>query len=136
MNFHERQVSALSQLMMNRGMSRFVLYINLSCPQFSFFCLDFCISNFSIYFAQDGPSRSARSSLGREEGTEKTDGEKELALVSEGEEDEDEDMLADCINIGMQNSRCVCSILQSFSSDVSVTSEGPFLYDFLLILQE
>ncbi|XP_052133591.1 adenomatous polyposis coli protein isoform X3 [Frankliniella occidentalis] len=54
---------------------------------------------------RDGPSRSGRSSLGREEGMEKTDVEKELALVSEGEEDEDEDILADCINIGMQNSR-------------------------------
>ncbi|KAK3907501.1 Adenomatous polyposis coli protein [Frankliniella fusca] len=54
---------------------------------------------------RDGPSRSGRSSLGREEGMEKADVEKELALVSEGEEDEDEDILADCINIGMQNSR-------------------------------
>ena len=43
--------------------------------------------------------------MGREEGMEKADVEKELSLVSEGEEDEDEDMLADCINIGMQNSR-------------------------------
>jgi hypothetical protein len=29
----------------------------------------------------------------------------ELAPVSEGEEENDEDMLAACINIGMQNSR-------------------------------
>ena len=53
----------------------------------------------------------------REEGMEKQDVEKEkrgeladcceLAPVSEGEEENDEDMLAACINIGMQNSRCV-----------------------------
>lgn len=57
--------------------------------------------------ARDGPSRSGRGSAGKEEGMEKVDVEKELALVSEGEEneDEDEDILADCINIGMQNSR-------------------------------
>lgn len=56
---------------------------------------------------KDGPSRSGRSSMSRDEGMEKADVEKELALVSEGEEneDEDEDILADCINIGMQNSR-------------------------------
>lgn len=51
----------------------------------------------------------------REEGMEKQDVEKEkrgeladcceLAPVSEGEEENDEDMLAACINIGMQNSR-------------------------------
>lgn len=51
----------------------------------------------------------------REDGMEKQDVEKEkrgeladcceLAPVSEGEEDNDEDMLAACINIGMQNSR-------------------------------
>lgn len=45
---------------------------------------------------------------------EKADVEKELSLVSEGEEDEDEDMLAACINIGMQNSRYV--VRKSFSS--------------------
>lgn len=45
--------------------------------------------------------------MSRDEGMEKADVEKELTLVSEGEEneDEDEDILADCINIGMQNSR-------------------------------
>nr|CAD7423759.1 unnamed protein product [Timema monikensis] len=50
----------------------------------------------------------------REEGMEKQDVEKEkrelsecceLAPVSEGEEENDEDMLAACINVGMQNSR-------------------------------
>jgi hypothetical protein len=51
----------------------------------------------------------------REDGMEKQDVEKEkrgeladcceLAPVSEGEEETDEDMLAACINIGMQNSR-------------------------------
>ncbi|XP_034234963.1 adenomatous polyposis coli protein-like isoform X3 [Thrips palmi] len=64
---------------------------------------------------KDGPSRSGRSSMSRDEGMEKTDVEKELALVSEGEEneDEDEDILADCINIGMQNSRSKQSLSNS-----------------------
>jgi len=66
--------------------------------------------------------------MSRDEGMEKADVEKELALVSEGEEneDEDEDILADCINIGMQNSRLAGCFL--------VASTHPVVTLFSLIL--
>jgi hypothetical protein len=77
----------------------------------------------------------------RDDGMEKQDVEKEkrgeladcceLAPVSEGEEETDEDMLAACINIGMQNSRSGIYELVAIPSLDHVACSDTIMDDYL-----